>query len=75
MKLFCKEDDVPVYKTTIKDVLRFDLAMDYVGIDMSFWQTAATIQKDKTRTKMVKLVGLNDSIIGHYTRVLVTVAL
>jgi hypothetical protein len=36
MKLFYKEDDVPIYMVTIKDILRFDLAMDYVGIGLSF---------------------------------------
>ncbi|KAH8969952.1 hypothetical protein BDL97_02G060000 [Sphagnum fallax] len=36
MKLFCKEDDAPVYKVTIKDILCFDLVMDYVDIGLSF---------------------------------------
>jgi hypothetical protein len=35
-KLFCKEEEVSVYTTTIKDVVRFDLAMDFVGIGLSF---------------------------------------
>jgi hypothetical protein len=43
MKLFCKEDDAPVYTVTIKDILHFNLAMDYVGIGLSFRQTVATI--------------------------------
>jgi hypothetical protein len=64
MKLFCKEDDAPIYTTTIKDVLRFDLAMDYVDIGLSFSQTMATIQKAKTCTKMTKLASLNDSIVS-----------
>jgi hypothetical protein len=34
MKLFCKEDDVLVYTVTIKDILRFDLAMDYIDISL-----------------------------------------
>jgi hypothetical protein len=75
MKLFCKEDGAPVYIATIKDVLRFDLAMDYVGISLSFRQMAVAIQKTKIRTKMTKFTGLNDSIVGQYTRVLVVVAL
>jgi hypothetical protein len=33
------------------------------------------MQKAKTRTKTTKLTGLNDSIVGQYTRVLVAVAL
>ncbi len=75
MKLFCKEDDARVYMVTIKDILRFDFAMDYVYIGLSFRQTATTIQKAKDRMKMVKLAGLNDRIVGQYTHVLVIVAL
>ncbi|CAK9275998.1 unnamed protein product [Sphagnum jensenii] len=36
MELFCKEEEVSVYTTTIKDVVHFDLAMDFVGIGLSF---------------------------------------
>jgi hypothetical protein len=43
MKLFYKEDDVPVYTVTIKDILCFDLPMDYVGIGLSFRQMTTTI--------------------------------
>jgi hypothetical protein len=75
MKLFCKEDDALVYTAIIKDVLCFNLAMDYVGMGLSFRQTAVAIQKVKTRTKRVKLTGLNDSIVSQYTRILVDVAL
>jgi hypothetical protein len=57
MKLFCKEDNVPVYTVTIKDIMCFDLAMDYIGIGLSFRQMAAAIQKAKDRTKTAKLVG------------------
>jgi len=35
MKLFCKENNAPIYTVTIKDNLRFDLAMDYIGIGLS----------------------------------------
>jgi hypothetical protein len=75
MKLFCKKDDELVYIVTIKDCLRFDLAMDYIGIGLSFWQTVAAIQKAKDRTKTAKFIGFNDCIVGQYTRVLVVVAL
>ncbi len=64
MKLFCKKDDAPVYTVTIKDCLRFNLAMDYVGIGLSFQQTVVAIQKVKDRMKMAKLTGLNDCIVG-----------
>ncbi|CAM6030202.1 unnamed protein product [Sphagnum balticum] len=64
MKLFYKEDDALVYTVTIKDIMRFDLAIDYVGISLSFRQKAEAIQKAKDRTKTTKLVSLNDCIIG-----------
>jgi len=75
MKLFCKENDVPIYTVTIKDILRFNMAMDYVNIGLSFQQMAVAIQKAKDRMKTVKLAGLNDRIVGQYTRVLVAIAL
>ncbi len=43
MKLICKKDDALVYTMTIKDCLRFNLTMDYVGIGLSFRQTVAAI--------------------------------
>jgi hypothetical protein len=38
MKMFVKKEGAVVYNVNIKDVLRFELAMDYVGIGMSFRQ-------------------------------------
>jgi len=64
MKLLCKKDDALVYTMTVKDYLRFDLAMDYVSIGLSFQQTAVAIQKAKDRMKTAKLIGLNDCIVG-----------
>jgi hypothetical protein len=75
MKLFCKEDDAPVYTVTIKDILCFDLSMDYVGISLSFRQEATAIQKAKDHTKTAKLASLNDCIVSQYTHVLVAVTL
>jgi len=51
------------------------MAMDYVSIGLSFQQMAVAIQKAKDRMKTVKLAGLNDRIVGQYTRVLVAIAL
>ncbi len=59
----------------IKNVLRFELAMDYVNIGMLFQQTAEAIQKAKDRTKTMNLIGINDTIVSQYTRILVVVAL
>ncbi|CAK9863189.1 unnamed protein product [Sphagnum jensenii] len=55
MKLFSKEEDEIVYTVTIKNVLQFELAINYVGIGMSFRQTVEAIQKAKDRMKMTKL--------------------
>jgi len=72
MKLFVRdEDDSLSYTATIKNMLRFELTVDYVSIGMSFRQTAAAIQFTKDRTKTAKLTGINDMIVGQYTRVLV----
>ncbi len=68
-------DDKVVYTMTIKNVLRFELAMDYIGIGMSFRHMAKAIQKAKDRTKTTKLTGINDAIVGQYTHVLITVTL
>jgi hypothetical protein len=52
-----------------------ELTMDHISIDMSFRQMMATIQHAKDRTKIAKLNGMNNLIVGQYTRVLVVVAL
>jgi hypothetical protein len=36
MKLFVKQSNESTYKVTIKNVTRFELAMDHVSIDMLF---------------------------------------
>ncbi len=43
MQLFSKAGGEVVYTVTIKNVLQFELAMDFVGISMSFWQMAEAI--------------------------------
>jgi len=65
MKLFVIQSDESMYKVTIKNVMRFELAIDNVSIDMSFWQTVAAIQQAKDRTKTTKLAGINDLIVGQ----------
>jgi len=49
--------------------------MDHVSIDKSFRQTATAIQQAKDRTKMAKLAGINNLIVGQYVRVVVVAAL
>jgi hypothetical protein len=75
MKLFVKQSNESTYKVIIKNDMRFELAIDHVLINMSFWQTTTTIQQPKDRTKMTKLAGINDLIVGQYVRVVVVVAL
>jgi hypothetical protein len=69
------EDDPGRYKVVIKNVLRYELAMDYVSIDMSFRQTSAAIQFDRDHAKTAKLTGMNDLVVGQYVRVLVASSL
>jgi hypothetical protein len=75
MNMFVKQSNDFMYKVTIKNITRFELAMDHISIDMSFWQTIITIQQAKDWTKMAKLARINDSVVGQYVRVVVTIAL
>jgi hypothetical protein len=43
MRLFIKQSDESMYKVTIKNFMHFELVMNHVSIDMSFWQTTTTI--------------------------------
>jgi hypothetical protein len=60
---------------TIKNIMRFEIAMDHISIGMSFWQMAVVIQHAKDRTKTTKLTYMNNLIVGQYTHVLVAIAL
>jgi hypothetical protein len=77
MKLFIlnevdeDEDDPHSYIVTIKNIMRFNLAMDHVGSGMSFRQTANAIQHAKERTKTAKLAGITNLMVGQYFYVLV----
>ncbi|RQM20482.1 hypothetical protein B5M09_013883, partial [Aphanomyces astaci] len=72
MKLFVRSDDDPYrYTITIKNVMRFELAMDFVGIGILFREVASAIQHAKIRTHIANLTGDNDLILGQYVRVLV----
>ncbi len=78
MKLFIlnevneDEDDSHSYTITIKNIMRFNLAMDHIGSRMSFQQTASAIQHAKERTKMAKLAGITDLMVGQYVHILVS---
>jgi hypothetical protein len=63
MKLFEKDEEEPRYTAKIKNIVRFELAIDHVSIGMSFRQLAGAIQHAKDRTKMSKLSDINDLIV------------
>jgi hypothetical protein len=75
MTLFIDDDDPGRYKVFPKNVLRYELAMDYVSIAMSFRQTSAAIQFARDHTKTAKLTGRNDLVVGQYVHVLVASSL
>jgi hypothetical protein len=62
MKLFEKNEE-PHCTAMIKNMVRFELAIDHVSIGMSFRQVAGAIQHAKDRTKRSKLSGINDLIV------------
>ncbi|CAM6038621.1 unnamed protein product [Sphagnum compactum] len=74
MKLFVKQSDKSTYKVTIKNITRFELAMDHVSIGMSFRQTAIAIQQAKDRTKTTTLARINELIVDQCVRVVVAAA-
>jgi len=77
MKLFIlnevdeDEDNLHSYTITIKNIMRFNLAMDHVKSGMSFRQTMSAIQHAKECTRTAKLAGITDLMVGEYVRVLV----
>ena len=60
---------------TIKNPLRFNLAIEHVSVGLSFRQTAAVITQDRNACKNPKLAGLNDHMVGQFVRVLLAVAM
>uniref|UniRef100_M4BT51 Uncharacterized protein n=1 Tax=Hyaloperonospora arabidopsidis (strain Emoy2) TaxID=559515 RepID=M4BT51_HYAAE len=76
LKLFVKKrNDVDWYRITIKNVMRFNLAMGHVWVGLSFRQTASAIEHAGDHKKTAKLTVLNDKIVGQYVRVLVEASL
>jgi hypothetical protein len=47
------------YRVAIKNVLRFQLAIDHISVGLSFRQAAAVITQHRNRCNNPKLVGLN----------------
>ncbi len=76
MALFKKVPDTTTsYYITIRNVKRFELALDHTSIGLSFRQTSAVIDQHKEAFGNAKLVGLNDHIVSQYVRMGVTINL
>ena len=71
MKLFVKASDNEKYIITIKNVIRYELALDHVGSGMSFRQAAMAIEQAKRRTQTPKLADINSLMVGQFIRALV----
>ena len=74
MRLFRVQCDGS-YQVEIKNELRFNLAMDYISVGLSFRQTASAISMTQIRLKNPLLVGLNDHMVGQFARIIVGAAL
>ncbi len=76
MALFKKMFDTTTsYCITVKNVKRFELALDHTSIGLSFHQTYAIIDQHKEAFGNEKLVGFNDHIVSQYVRMGVTINL
>jgi len=74
MKLFKLQEDGS-YLVIIKNLLRFNFAIEHVSVGLSFRQTTAVITQHRNLCKNSKLAGLNDHMVGQFVRVLLVVAL
>ena len=66
MKLFVKASDNEKYIITIKNVIRYELALDHVGSGMSFRQATMSIEHSKRRTQTPNLAGINGLMVGQF---------
>lgn len=64
-----------LYTVTIKNAMRYRLAIDDVGTRMSFKQTVLAIGHAKNRAQLPKVNGINDLMVGQFVRVQVAIAL
>jgi len=74
MKLFKPQEDGS-YLVTIKNFLRFDLAIRHVSVGLSFRQTSKVIEQHHSATKNAKLSGLKDHMVGQFVCILLVVSL
>uniref|UniRef100_M4BSY7 Uncharacterized protein n=1 Tax=Hyaloperonospora arabidopsidis (strain Emoy2) TaxID=559515 RepID=M4BSY7_HYAAE len=71
MKLFVKDSETEKYVITIKNVMRYELALDHVGSGMLSRQAAMAIEHAKRRRQTPKLAGINSLMVGQFIRALV----
>ncbi|CAK9879568.1 unnamed protein product [Sphagnum jensenii] len=71
MKLFQLDEGGATYSMTIKNLLRFGLAINHTFSNFSFWQTIAIIEQHRVQTKNPKLMGLNDHMVSKFIHILV----
>ncbi len=60
---------------TIKNSLRFDLAIQHVFVGLLFQQTSKVIKQHRLATKNAKLSGFNDHMVGQFIHVFLAVSL
>jgi hypothetical protein len=68
MRLFQLDEGGATYSVTIKNPLRFWLAINHTSSGLSFQQTATIIEQHRVRTKNLKLMGLNDHMVSQFVR-------
>ncbi|CAI5727443.1 unnamed protein product [Hyaloperonospora brassicae] len=71
MKLFVKDSKTVKYVITVKNVMRYDLALNHVGSVMSFLHAAMGFDHAKRRTQTPKIAGINSLMVGQFIRALV----
>jgi hypothetical protein len=74
MKLFKPQEDGS-YLVTIKNFLRFNLAIWHVSVGLSFRQTSKVIEQHRSTTKNAKLNGLNNHMVSQFVCILLAVSL
>ena len=71
MKLFVKDLETEKYVITIKNVMRYELALDLLRSGMSFRQAAMAIKHAERLTQTPKLAGIRSFMVGQFIRALV----
>jgi len=74
MKLFKPQEDGS-YLVTIKNFLRFDLAIQHISVGLSFQQTSKVIEQHRSTTKNAKLNGLNNHMVSQFVHILLVISL